>query len=44
VHRGALKAQGVDGEIERRIEQELDSVHTGSAAFARGERAGRATG
>jgi hypothetical protein len=44
VHRGAAHAQGVDDEIERRIEQELDTVDTGSPAFKRGERAGRANG
>ena len=44
VHRGAAKAQGVDGEIERRIQQEMSPVATGSAAFRRGERAGRSGG
>lgn len=44
VHRGAAKAQGVDGEIERRIQQEMTTVDTGSAAFTRGERAGRSGG
>jgi hypothetical protein len=44
VHRGAAHAQGVDGEIERRIDQELVAVDTGSPAFKRGERAGRANG
>jgi hypothetical protein len=44
VHRGAVHAQGVDGEIERRIQQELDSVQTAAPAFVRGERAGRAGG
>jgi hypothetical protein len=44
VHRGAAHAQGVDGEIERRIDQELDAVDTGLPAFKRGERAGRASG
>jgi hypothetical protein len=43
VHRGAAHAQ-VDGEIERRIEQELAVVNTGAPAFVRGERAGRASG
>ena len=43
VHRGAAHAQ-VDGEIERRIEQELGVVNTGAPAFVRGERAGRASG
>jgi hypothetical protein len=44
VHRGASKAQGVDYEIERRIQQELDAVDRADAAFKRGERAGRANG
>jgi hypothetical protein len=44
VHRGAARAQGVDGEIERRIEQELSAAQTASAPFRRGERAGRASG
>jgi hypothetical protein len=44
VHRGAAKAQGVDGEIERRIQQEMSTVDTGSAAFMSGERAGRSGG
>jgi hypothetical protein len=44
VHRGAARAQGVDGEIERRIQQEMTPVDTGSAAFRRGERAGRSGG
>jgi hypothetical protein len=43
VHRGAAHAQ-VDGEIERRIDQELETVNTGSPAYLRGERAGRADG
>jgi hypothetical protein len=44
VHHGASRAQGVDNEIERRIQQELGAVDTGSPAFRRGERAGRASG
>jgi hypothetical protein len=44
VHRGAARAQGVDNEIERRIDQELGVVDTRAPAFARGERAGRASG
>jgi hypothetical protein len=44
VHRGAALAQGVDDEIERRIEQELGVIDTRAPAFVRGERAGRASG
>ncbi|HEY2604040.1 MAG TPA: hypothetical protein VGI67_20950 [Thermoleophilaceae bacterium] len=44
VRRGAAHAQGVDGEIERRIDQELETVDTAAPSFARGERAGRASG
>ena len=44
VHRGATRAQGVDDEIERRIDQELQGLNTASPAFKRGERAGRANG
>jgi hypothetical protein len=44
VHRGAALAQGVDDEIERRIDQELGAIDTRAPAFARGERAGRASG
>jgi hypothetical protein len=44
VHLGASKAQGVDYEIERRIQQELDAVDRADPAFKRGERAGRANG
>jgi hypothetical protein len=44
VHRGASKAQGVDSEIERRIQQELDAVDRADPAFKQGERAGRANG
>jgi hypothetical protein len=44
VHLGASKAQGVDAEIERRIQQELDTVDRADPAFKQGERAGRANG
>jgi hypothetical protein len=44
VHRGAAHAQGVDDEIERRIEQELGPAQIGAPAFKRGERAGTANG
>jgi hypothetical protein len=44
VHLGASKAQGVDAEIERRIQQELDAVDRAAPAFRQGERAGRANG
>lgn len=44
VHLGASKAQGVDSEIERRIQQELETVDRADPAFQRGERAGRANG
>jgi hypothetical protein len=44
VHRGASRAQGVDGEIERRIVQELATMDTAAPAFERGEQAGRASG
>lgn len=44
VHRGTAGAQGVNGEIERRIAQELDAVDTAAPAFKRGEKAGRASG
>jgi hypothetical protein len=44
VHLGASKAQGVDYEIERRIQQELDTVDRADPAFRQGERAGRANG
>jgi hypothetical protein len=43
VHRGATGAQ-VDGEIERRIDQEMGAFNTASPAFTRGEQAGRANG
>jgi hypothetical protein len=43
VHRGAAHSQ-VDGEIERRIDQELEAVNTSSPAYQRGERAGRISG
>ena len=44
VHRGVAGAQGVNGEIERRIQQELETVDTAAPAFKRGEKAGRASG
>lgn len=44
VHRGASRAQGVDGEIERRIDQELSTANTAATAFKRGQRAGQANG
>ena len=44
VHLGASQAQGVDAEIERRIQQELDAVDRADPAFRQGERAGRANG
>ena len=42
--RGASGTQGIHTEMLRRLEQELTIVDTGSAAFRRGERAGRLTG
>jgi hypothetical protein len=42
--RGASRTQGIHDELVRRIEQELIPVDTGSEAFRRGERAGRASG
>lgn len=43
VHRGVANSQ-VDGEIGRRIDQEITEAQTRSAAFRQGERAGRANG
>lgn len=43
VHRGVAHSQ-VDGEIGRRIDQEISAAETRSAAFRQGERAGRANG
>lgn len=43
VHRGVTRSQ-VDGEIERRIDQEITDAEARSPAFRRGERAGRANG
>jgi hypothetical protein len=43
VRRGAAHG-GVYAELVRRLEQELTGVDTGSAAYARGERAGRVHG
>jgi hypothetical protein len=42
--RGAARTQGIHDELVRRLEQELGGIDTGSAAFRRGERAGRASG
>jgi hypothetical protein len=42
--RGAARTQGIHDELVRRLEQELGAIHTGSAAFRRGERAGRTSG
>jgi hypothetical protein len=44
MRRGASRTQGIHDEMIRRIEQELVLVDTGSEAYRRGERAGRATG
>ena len=44
IHRGAGGAQGIYAELERRLDQELVGVDRGSAAFRRGQRAGRAHG
>ncbi|HKN94438.1 MAG TPA: hypothetical protein VJU60_08910 [Thermoleophilaceae bacterium] len=43
VQRGATRSQ-VDGEIERRIDQEVTDAEARSSAFRRGQRAGRANG
>ena len=44
VRRGAARAQGVDAEIVRRLDQELQGVSVGAGSFRAAERAGRATG
>ena len=44
VRRSDSAQQGVNYEMVRRLEQELLPVNTGSAAFRRGERAGRRGG
>jgi hypothetical protein len=43
-HRGAARSQGVDDELVRRLEQELQDVDVSSPAYRSGERAGRVTG
>ena len=43
VHRGVAHSQ-VDGEIGRRIDQEITDAEAHSPAFTQGERAGRANG
>ena len=42
--RGSSRTQGVHDELMRRIEQELNGVDTGAAAYQRGHRAGRERG
>lgn len=42
--RGGGRTQGIHLELLRRLDQELTVVDTGSAAFRRGERAGRERG
>ena len=44
VKRGASKTAGIHYELERRVQQELDGVNTGTAEYTRGERAGEADG
>lgn len=44
VRRGAAKTQGIHDELLRRIEQETARVDRSSAAYRRGERAGRKSG
>ena len=44
VRRGASKTAGIHYELERRVEQELNGIDTGNPEFARGERAGEASG
>jgi hypothetical protein len=44
VRRGADRTQGIHSELVRRLRQEAAPVEGSSAAFARGERAGRRTG
>jgi hypothetical protein len=43
-HRGAVRAQGVADELVRRLDQELQGVDVGGAAYSTGERAGRSGG
>jgi hypothetical protein len=42
--RGASGTQGIYSELLRRLDQEADTVDTGSVAYRRGERAGREKG
>jgi hypothetical protein len=44
VRRGADRTQGIHSELVRRLEQEAAPVEGRSAAYARGERAGRRSG
>lgn len=44
VRRGASKTAGIHYELERRVEQELNGIDAHSSEFARGERAGEASG
>jgi hypothetical protein len=44
VRRGAARTAGIHADLLRRLEQELTLIHPPSAAFRRGERAGRSTG
>ena len=44
VRRGASKTAGIHYELERRVEQELNGIDARSPDFARGERAGEASG
>ena len=44
MRRSATGAQGVGYELQRRLEQELSKVDTGSRAYRRGEAAGRRSG
>lgn len=42
--RGAVRAQGVNDELVRRLDQELQDTEVASPAYRAGERAGRSTG
>ena len=44
VRRGADRTQGIHSELVRRLEQEAAAIEGSSAAYARGERAGRRSG
>ena len=44
IRRGATETQGIHDELLRRIEQETGRVDRASAAYRRGERAGRESG